>query len=110
MRKSLRHLRTWLPLAAQLLLALFSFAAFVLAPPARGAMLLVPLTPRAGARLPMLSIEHGALLLKQGPLVGSLIVRGDRAELAGAMLRQAILPLAAPEILCGSLRDGKFGV
>jgi hypothetical protein len=110
MRGTLRYLGSWSPLTVQFLLALFSFAAFALAPPARGAMLLVPLTPEARARLPMLAIEHGALLLKQGPIRGSLMVRGDRDLLAGAMLRQAILPLAAPEILCGSLPAEGRGV
>ena len=89
------------PLLVQLALLLAGLGAIALAPPARGAMLLVPLTGQARADLPGLAIGRGALLLGQGPLSGSLVVRGDRARLGATLLRRGILSVAAPEIFCG---------
>lgn len=103
MRGSLQIWGLWSPLAAQVLLALFGLAAFAFTPPKRGAMLLVPLTREARADMPALAVAHGALLLGQGPGGGSLIVRGDRARLVGALLQHSIIAVAAPEILCGLL-------
>jgi len=87
--------------AVQLSLALVGLAAFAFAPPVSGAMLLVPLTAQARANLPALAIDSGVRLLGQGPVAGSLVVRGDRARLGTALLRRGIVPLAAPEIICG---------
>ena len=101
MRGSLRFFGVWSPLAAQLLLALFGFAALAFTPPERGAMLLVPLTREARAHLPALAVAHGALLLGVGPGGGSLVVRGDRARLVEALLRHSIIAVAAPEVICG---------
>ncbi|WP_235399079.1 hypothetical protein [Sphingomonas sp. SRS2] len=86
----------------QLLMLLAAFGMFAFAPPVRGAMLLVPLTTRARADLPGLAVRRGALLLGQGPVAGSLLVRGERARLGTALLRRGIVLIAAPEIICGS--------
>lgn len=101
MRGSLALLGVWSPLAAQILLGLFGLATFAFTPPERGAMLLVPVTREAQAQLPALAVAHGALLLGRGPGGGSLVVRGDRARLVGALLRHSIITVAAPAILCG---------
>lgn len=89
--------------ALQVGLLMSGLLAFAFAPPARGAMLLVPLSGAARAVLPGLAVAHGALLVGQGPLEGSLVVRGDRAALGGVLLREGILALAAPDVLCDSV-------
>ncbi|MET0374738.1 MAG: hypothetical protein ABW128_10835 [Rhizorhabdus sp.] len=89
------------PLAVQLALLFALFGTIGFSPPARGAMLLVPLTAQARADLPMLAVERGALLLGNGPVAGSLLVRGERALLGAALLRRGIVPVAAPEFICG---------
>jgi hypothetical protein len=88
--------------AAQLGLVGSTFAVASLSPPARGEFLLVPLTAHAAQQVARLAIEHDALLLSPGPVAGSLIVEGERARLAQAMLSAGIVPLAAPTAPCGA--------
>jgi hypothetical protein len=73
----------------------------VLMPPAEGAMLLVPLTPKRIATAVDLALDHGARIGGLGPLPGTLIVRGKRARLFGPLLAQGIVAVAAPAIWCG---------
>ncbi len=73
----------------------------VLMPPADGAMLLVPLTPKRIATAVDLALDHGARIGGLGPLPGTLIVRGKRARLFGPLLAQGIVAVAAPAIWCG---------
>ena len=95
--------RTRAPLVAQLAAAVGGLLVMAFAPPAQGSMLLVPMTEQARISLPGLAVGHGALLLGVGPLDGSLLVRGDRSQLGLTLLRQGIVPMAAPAILCGKL-------
>ncbi len=69
-----------------------------MAPPADGAMLLIPIVPErlVGA----VAVRHGALILGNGPIAGSLIVRGRAADLTTPLLAQGILLLRAPASLC----------
>ncbi|KRB82768.1 hypothetical protein ASE00_12130 [Sphingomonas sp. Root710] len=90
-----------MPLFAQLLLALAGLAAFAFAPPASGAILLLPLTAQARADLPGIAVRSGARLIGQGPVAGSLVVRGERTRLGAALLRRGIVPMAAPAMVCG---------
>lgn len=92
-----------MPLVAQLLLALAGLAAFAFAPPARGPILLLPLTAKARADLPGIAVGSGARLVGQGPIAGSLVVRGERARLGSALLRRGIVTIAAPAMLCGGV-------
>lgn len=71
------------------------------APPARGAMLLLPLDAAAREHLAALAIANGASLLKAGPLPHSLIVSGDRDSLLMPLGRRHVLVLAASSFGCG---------
>jgi hypothetical protein len=69
------------------------------APPARGTVLLVPLTDRAApARA---ALAAGMPILKLGPL-GSIVARADKGHDDWAMLRRGIVVLAAPAVICGN--------
>lgn len=75
---------------------------FAFAPPARGRMLLVPLSPGSAAALPAAAVNGGARLLGVGPIAGSLVVVGQRARLNGVSLADGVIILSAPPLLCGS--------
>lgn len=85
----------------QIAIAAIALGWLLLAPPARGQMLLVPLTHAAGERLPGLAIRGDTRLIAAGPLPGSLVVEGRRADLS-PLLRHATLVLAAPPGGCRS--------
>lgn len=101
-RESSHAVRSLALLVLQLTLLFAGLMVMAFAPPAQGTMLLVPLTGDARARLPALAVAHGALLVGRGPIGGSLLVRGDRAILGPALLRQAIVPIAGTDSSCGS--------
>jgi hypothetical protein len=96
------RLRTTRPVSVALLsqaaICLFALTALTVAPPARGAMLLVPLLPER----PIVRIARGAdaLIVGRGP-AGAVMVRGDRAALFWPLLAAGVLPLAAPAAYCG---------
>ncbi len=73
-------------------------AAMALAPPASGAMLLVPLIGDPG--VVRIARASGALLVGTGP-AGSVVIRGERGLLFWRMLRAGVLPIAAPAAYCG---------
>ena len=85
----------------QIAIAAVALGWLLLAPPARGQMLLVPLTRVASERLPALAIRGDTRLIATGPLPGSIVVEGHRADLS-ALLRHATLVLAAPPGGCRS--------
>jgi hypothetical protein len=87
-----------LPLSfvAQATIALPLVGGLLLAPPAEGSMMLVPLTPAAAQALPSLALTGETKLVSSGPLPGSLLVYGRRADLAGRLLAHATLTLASP--------------
>jgi hypothetical protein len=85
----------------QIAIAAIALGWLLLAPPARGQMLLVPLTRAASERLPGLAIHGDTRLIAAGPLPGSMVVEGRRADLA-SLLRHATLVLAAPPGGCRS--------
>ncbi|MBO9377714.1 hypothetical protein GG804_13140 [Sphingomonas histidinilytica] len=72
------------------------------APPARGRMLLVPLSTRAAAMLPAAAVDGGARLLGAGPFRGSLVIVADRKRLGGVSLADGMIILSAPPLLCGA--------
>jgi hypothetical protein len=75
---------------------------FAFAPPARGRMMLVPLSSGAAARLPAAAVDGGAKLLGPGPLAGSLVVMAERARLAAVSLADGVIILSAPALFCGA--------
>ena len=76
------------------LLAIGVVAGAVVSPPADGALLLLPVGP-SGLSIGKVH-DLGALIIGSGPVTGSLIVRGERAQLLGPMLAAGVLVLAAP--------------
>lgn len=72
----------------------------VVAPPASGSILLVPLHGSGGAVLED-ALARGARLEGPGPVAGSFVVRADRDRIAPAMLAGGVLMLAARPLLCG---------
>jgi hypothetical protein len=87
-------------LIAQVAIALPLVGGLLLAPPAEGPMMLVPLTPGAARALPALAFDGDAKLISTGPLPGSLVVYAHRATLAGRLLRHATLTLSSPLTGC----------
>ncbi len=77
-----------------------------LAPPANGAMLLVPLGPGSAPRLVERAVSAGAGLLRIGPITGSLIVQGRRDKIRAALRGSNVMMLSAPAAACGSQPPG----
>lgn len=90
----------WGLAAAQLATVAFLMMAGVLAPPARGDMLAIPLTTVSSHGLAAGLIAVGAIPVGKGQIDGALVVRGDRDRLAWPMLTRGVLLLAAPDFLC----------
>lgn len=81
-----------------------ALAAVALAPPAQGAMLLVPLAGQDADSLATWATRAGTTIIGRGPLPGSLAVEGSRYALFTLALRHATLIVAAPPTACGSAR------
>jgi hypothetical protein len=79
----------------QVAVAAIALGWLLLAPPAQGQMLLVPLTHAASERLPSLAIQGNTRLIATGPLPGSLVVEGRRSELT-RLFRYSTLVVAVP--------------
>jgi len=88
-------------IVVQIGVGMASLALLAFAPPARGKMLLVPMTDD----LPVgrLARDADAALVDRGPGAG-LIVRGDREALFWPLLRAGVLTMAAPAGGCGGGR------
>lgn len=83
-----------LPFVGHCALILFGIVALYAVPPARGRMLLLPMTQSAKGALASVAIAHGARLVAKGPWPGSLVVEGSRAVLAPAMLGRGVVALS----------------
>lgn len=94
---SLRHA---LPFAGQCMLVLLGLAALYAFPPAKGRILLVPITTHARAMLARVAVAQGARLVAAGPWRGSLLVDGQRDRLAGHLLGQGVILLSARACGC----------
>ena len=81
------------------------FALILLAPPAEGFQLLVPLDGAARARMLPLAIARGAALVGRGPLPGSFVVTGRHAAIGASLAAAGILTFAAPAAACGQTED-----
>ncbi|NJC35090.1 hypothetical protein GGR88_002604 [Sphingomonas jejuensis] len=87
---------------AQLAAVGIALAAVVASPPARGRMLLVPVTDAAARRLVPLLVEHRGSIVAAGPITGSLVVEGSRADLAAPALRAGIVAVATTRRGCAA--------
>ena len=84
------------------LLAIAGLIGFVAAaPPVAGRMMLMPISVPASQQMLRVAIAHGASLVGPGPLPGSFVVEGDRAELLSALASRGVALLAAPAAGCG---------
>ena len=93
--------RGWALAGLQTLLTVGVLATVSVAPPPRGAMLLVSVTGMAPGEMLARTMPAGAVVLGQGPVAGSLVVRGERGAIVSAALGSGILVLAARETGCG---------
>lgn len=91
---------------AQLGLVVVTLGIVSVAPPARGAFLLVPLTETAARDVARLAIERDARLIGPGRFGGSLVVQGERGHLLAPMLRRGVMTVAAASFLCGARGNG----
>jgi len=87
---------------AQIAIALGLFVALAVAPPERGALLILPLEGQSQGELAALALTHGASLLRRGPIGSSLIVSGDRDRLIWSLARDGVLTLNGGAAGCGT--------
>jgi hypothetical protein len=88
-------------MAVQIVIGAVALGWLLLAPPARGQMLLVPLTHTASEHLPSLALRGKTRLIAAGPLPGSLVVEGRRIDLV-SLWRHSTLVFAVPPGGCRS--------
>ncbi len=91
----------------QAVVAVLAVLGLALWPPAKGAILLIPMLQNNAASLVPLARASGALLVGNGPLPGSLVVLGDRARLLRRVRAWNVILLSAPAAGCGD--DRRFG-
>lgn len=89
----------WAPVTVQVLGAVLLAPIIALAPSGNGNLLLVPLAPQRSTAAR--AVAEGALIVGRGRYGDSLVVRGRYASLAWPLLRQGVLTLGAPSLLCG---------
>ncbi|MBO9574171.1 MAG: hypothetical protein J7494_00400 [Sphingobium sp.] len=89
------------PVIAQTLLVLILMMGALLAPPASGSILLVPLGPGKSATMLQQALSHGARLEGRGLIPGSFVVHARRDSIAAAMWQVGALVVAANPLLCG---------
>lgn len=77
--------------SAMVLLVLLAVAVW---PPARGRLLLVPLSDHAGRTMIAALASRGSIVAV-GPVAGSVVVVNDRPGLRWSMLAHGVVPLAA---------------
>ncbi|MDG2535435.1 hypothetical protein P6144_17370 [Sphingomonas sp. HITSZ_GF] len=90
-------------LPAQLAVVAVALLCAAFWPPSQGRMLLVPVLPGAANHMLPRAVAGGAQLLGQGPIPGSFVITGSHLAVASALAGQAVLILAAPPALCGSV-------
>lgn len=89
--------------AAQLGCVMAGMVWLLVAPPSRGFVLLIPLS--AEARPAAAAVAQNMRIVSGAP-IASVVARAATRYDAGALLRQGILPIAAPRTWCGSASDG----
>lgn len=89
--------------AGCIILALLTLAFY---PPAKGNMLIVPVTESGKRDMFRIATHNGAFLMGRGPFDNSYVINGSRAELAPALLKNGILVMSATPAGCGSFASG----
>lgn len=95
----------WVYLPIQIGLAAILLPAFLLAPPAYGRILLVPVLPGSGSHLAADMVARGARLVAPGPTGGSLVVDGDRDRILPGLLQRGVIPMSTVLIDCGAAQE-----
>ena len=88
-------------MVGQLSLVMGGIGWLTLRPPTEGAMLMVPLSDAARARLPQSVIDRGGQLLQMGVIPGSFVVHGRR----DALSQPGMVLLAADRAACGEIPE-----
>ena len=78
-----------------------AFTTFGLWPPATGRMLLVSIDSSSRGDIAKVALSGGAALMEAGFLPNSMIVSGNRADIAARLDGRPILILAASDATCG---------
>jgi hypothetical protein len=94
--------RGWLLAGLQMALTAGVLATLSVAPPPRGAMLLVSLTGMPPGEILQRTMPVGAEPLRAGPVASSMVVRGERGSIVAAAMPAGILVLDAPVSICGT--------
>lgn len=89
-----------LAVVGQLLIALGSFLLLAFYPPPQGRMLLIPLGEARPLALLDAALAADARLVAPGPLAGSFVINGSRANIMAAVGRLGGVLLAAPPAGC----------
>jgi len=76
--------------------------AVILAPPAEGEMLLVPLTEEGSRSLVAALGDRSTRLIAAGPIPGSLVLRGPRGSIWGRVGGKGVLLLGVPDMGCSA--------
>ena len=87
--------------ALQGLLTAGVLATLSVAPPPRGAMLLVSVTGMPPGEILQRTMPAGAVPLSAGPVASSMVVRGERGAIMAAALPAGILVFDAADSICG---------
>lgn len=78
-----------------------AFAFFAVWPPANGSLLLIPFDGSTQGEVANIALAGGAALLGSGSTPNSLVVSGNRYDIAEQLTGHGILILAANRITCG---------
>ena len=92
------HQNSYAVAAIQVLFGALALAIVVMAPPAQGLMLILPLT--SAARPVVTAIQAGGALIAPGPIYGSIIVRGNRNLIVPASLEDGSVVVSTNERGC----------
>lgn len=90
------------PIAAQCLFVVAAGGVLMLAPPAEGAMLIVPSFAGPAAAINA-AIRADATLIGRGPLPGSVVVRGRRDAMLSDVIAAGAVLVAARPMGCGAV-------
>lgn len=97
----MRFLHTWSLLILQSCAVAAAFAVLGLWPPATGRLLLVSIDGSSRSDIAKVALSGGAALMEAGFLRNSMVVSGNRADIAARLDGRTILILAASGATCG---------
>jgi hypothetical protein len=87
-------------LRIQLAIASAVFVTTIVAPPASGTMIAIPVAPSAHSQVARWATEADGKIVGSGRIPGSLVILGDRDRLLPAAIFNHALLLRAPAFLC----------